>query len=396
MRRPIFASLVIIFAASKACSVLAADLHSELIFALQDKHVHSSSIVELLNGDLLACWFHGSGERTENDVVIQGARLRKGARNWSPVFLMADTPRLPDCNPVLFVDAKRRLWLFWIVPLANRWEHSVLKYRRAEEYLEDGPPRWSWQDAIQLVPGEGFAQSLQAGFEKMELMEDLWAEYAPPYSRLLIEAARDPIKRQTGWMTRTHPVTLPNGRILLPLYSDGFNVGLMAISDDVGETWLPSRPIVGLGPIQPSVVRMKNGTLVAYLRDSGGPPYSVLRSTSEDNGETWSIAVDTEIPNPGSSLEAVVVQDGRWVMAFNDTQSGRHRLALACSNDEGKTWRWKRRLEDDPDGKRSFGYPSLIQTRDGRLHLTYSYEGPRGKSIKHSSFPVDWILEDAR
>ena len=46
------------------------------IFPLQSKHVHGSSIVECPNGDLLACWFHGSGERSANDVQVQGARKR--------------------------------------------------------------------------------------------------------------------------------------------------------------------------------------------------------------------------------------------------------------------------------------------------------------------------------
>jgi len=53
---------------------------------VQGKHVHSSGVIELPNGDLLACWFHGSGEGTAGDVVIQGARLRKGQRKWSPVY----------------------------------------------------------------------------------------------------------------------------------------------------------------------------------------------------------------------------------------------------------------------------------------------------------------------
>ena len=59
---------------------------SENIFPLQNKHVHGSSIVECPNGDFLACWFHGSGERTADDVVIQGARLKKGTKKWSSVF----------------------------------------------------------------------------------------------------------------------------------------------------------------------------------------------------------------------------------------------------------------------------------------------------------------------
>ena len=60
------------------------------IFPLQDKHVHGSSIIEAPNGDLLSCWFHGSGERTANDVVIKGSRLKKGSNKWENVFEMAD------------------------------------------------------------------------------------------------------------------------------------------------------------------------------------------------------------------------------------------------------------------------------------------------------------------
>ena len=39
-------------------------LDTKYIFPFQDLHVHSSSIVELPGGDLLCCWFEGSGERT--------------------------------------------------------------------------------------------------------------------------------------------------------------------------------------------------------------------------------------------------------------------------------------------------------------------------------------------
>ena len=91
--------------------------HKENIFPVQDKHVHSSSIVECPNGDLLVCWFHGSSERTADDVMIQGSRLRQGAAAWQPVFQMADTTGFPDCNPVLFSMKKNNCGcfgsLFW-------------------------------------------------------------------------------------------------------------------------------------------------------------------------------------------------------------------------------------------------------------------------------------------
>ena len=108
--------------------LITANLHgqqgveSELIFPLQEKHVHSSSIVELPNGDLLTCWFEGSGERTANDVLIKGSRLNSGESVWSEAFIMADTPGQPDCNPILFLNNNNKLFLVWIAVQANRWE----------------------------------------------------------------------------------------------------------------------------------------------------------------------------------------------------------------------------------------------------------------------------------
>ncbi len=365
----------------------------ELIFPVQDKHCHASSLVECPDGSLLTCWFYGSGERTADDVLIQGARRKKGESAWSPVFLMADTPNFPDCNPVLQIDRKGRLRLYWITVLAHGWEHSLLKVRTATDYLTEGPPKWSWQDTILLNPGPGFTERIESGFKELNIEEGIWSEYAPEYSTMLLEAAKDPVKTQTGWMTRIHPLTLPSGRILLPLYSDGFNAGLMAISDDDGDTWYPSSPIAGLGPIQPTLARKKDGTLVAYLRDSGSAPNRVLRSESKDEGLTWSTAVDTEIPNPGSSLEVVVLQDGRWLMVFNDTEKGRHQLAVALSDDEGKTWKWKRHLEATPPNHDSFAYPSVLQAREGKIHATYSYTINKEKSIKHVEFNVEWVMQ---
>ena len=77
-------------------------LRSELIFPLEHWHNHGSTVVELPNGDLLTCWFHGSGERTADDVLVHGARLKKGATRWSAPFVMADTPGYPDTNTTMF------------------------------------------------------------------------------------------------------------------------------------------------------------------------------------------------------------------------------------------------------------------------------------------------------
>jgi hypothetical protein len=67
---------------------------------------------------------------------FQCARLKEGHSAWSDVFPMADTPNLPDCNPVLFVGPDQELWLFWIAVPAERWEDSLLRFRKARDTFQ--------------------------------------------------------------------------------------------------------------------------------------------------------------------------------------------------------------------------------------------------------------------
>lgn len=355
---------------------------SILIFPLQDKHVHGSSLVQLPNGDFLAVWFQGSGERTADDVKLMGARLEKGKNQWSVPFLMADTPNLPDCNPVLFLNRTNKLFLVWIAVQANRWEESILRVRTSTDYSRSGAPVWSWQDNILLKPGPEFAQEVARKFKDLPENPAGWAAYAPRYDEQIISASQDVAKRSFGWMTRIKPLVLEK-RIILPLYSDGLNFSLMAISEDDGETWRPSLPLVGRGPIQPALIQKQNGHLRAYLRDSGDAPGRVQISESTDAGESWSAAQKSDIPNT-ASVEMLRLRDGKWAFVGNDLEDGRYRLSLFLSDDEGKTWKWKTALEKVEPGKGSFSYPCLIQTADGLLHLTYSYHLEREKkAIKY-------------
>jgi len=385
MRKIFFVSIVTI---TLALPAFAQEHQSHKIFPLQDKHVHGSSLVELPDGDILAAWFHGSGERRANDVIIQGARLQAGEDQWGNVFTMADTPNLPDCNPVLFLDSNQTLRLLWIAVRANGWQHSIIRARFSNDYNTPANPNWDWQDIILLQPGEKFVKGLTKAFAQLNPPDEMWAEYALPYDRLIREAATDKNKRQEGWMTRNHPLVLQSGRILLPLYSDGFNVSLAAISDDGGQTWRASSPIVGLAGIQPTFAQKENGDVVAYMRDTGGPPMRVLKSVSTDNGETWSPMQDTNIPNPSSSLQVRALEHNPyWVMVYNDTEENRGSMAVALSDDEGETWEWKR----NTGNTESYAYPSLIEDQHGRIHISYTFDTDEGNTIKHDSFTVDWI-----
>jgi predicted neuraminidase len=216
--------------------------------------------------------------------------------------------------------------------------------------------------------------------------------------------ARDELSRRLGWMTRIPPL-IEGERIYLPLYSDGFSFSLVAISDDSGERWRVSSPILGAGAVQPSLMRRRDGTLVAYMRDNGPPPNRVFVAYSRDNGETWTEAEKTDLPNPGSSVAALALRTGEWLLIGNDTEQGRHQLAVWLSEDEGRTWRVARYLERDAPGRGRYAYPCAIQARDGTVHVTYSYalerddlprdeqSRPKRSAIKWARFSREWLLE---
>ena len=387
-----------------ACRVFAADAgfhQAELIFAPESWHNHASCVVETPRGDLFACWFHGSGERTADDVCIEAARLPRGSTNWSPRFVLADTPGYPDCNPSLLVDAQQRLWLFHPTILAHKWESALLKFHVSRDWTGKGAPKWEQEGVVHITPDASFTAAVTNAIPGLEAFVRTanWNEKThrevTDYLAAMRVHASDELYCRLGWMPRAHPLMI-GSRLLLPLYHDGFSFSLIAISDDTGQTWHCSAPLIGGGNVQPSLAARRDGTLVAYLRDNGPPPKRALTAESRDRGETWSPVIDSPLPNPGSGLEIVALRNRVWAFIGNDTEDGRHSLAVFLSDDEGRTWPVKRHLELAPKGEDSFSYPSLIQARDGSLHATYSCffhngGGAETKAIRHAHFDEAWV-----
>jgi predicted neuraminidase len=425
-------------------SGLSKSLEQAIIFPLQNEHVHGPSIVELPNGDLLSAWFQGSGERWADDVRIMGARLMKGDTTWSEPFILADTPGFPDVNPALFMDMKDRLWLIWYPVVANQWETSIPKYRISEDYESEGAPVWSWQDIILVKPGDKTERGIQPGDRFVEAVRSQLETYEKYINEELLEQfpieQRDylmqrwegykrhidslaggenmmrsgrlqkgegyenatlgyPLSRRIGWQTKNKPIIISD-RIIIPLYSDGLNCSLFAMTDDLGKTWQFSNPVIGGIGIQPTIAIARDGVLSAYLRDNGPPPKRMQVTNSSDGGYTWTIAKDTEIPNPGAGFDMVTLSTGEWLMVYNDTESGRHDLTVAISDDEGASWQWKKKIEYDDRGEEatSSHYPAVIQGGNDLIHVVYSYHhkdragGPH-KTIKYAVFPVQWVKE---
>ena len=137
-----------------------------------------------------------------------------------------------------------------------------------------------------------------------------------------------------------------------------------------------------IGAIQPSLLFHPGGKLQAVGRTQQSRIFEIW---SADEGKTWGRMTLTELPNPSSGTDAVTLKDGRQLLVYNHNtrdatnNKGRSPLNVAVSAD-GKSWSAALVLEDDPNAPNGFAYPAVIQSSDGLVHITYTWERKR---IKH-------------
>lgn len=321
---------------------------------------HASSIVDTPEG-LVATWFGGSREKSE-DVEIWTSRETQG--KWTKPVAVAsglqdDHSRYPAWNPVLFQVPDGPLLLFYKV----------------------GADPSEWWGLLKTSDDHGRT----------------WSE-----GRRLPEGILGPSKNK--------PVLSKDGRLISPSSTeeDGWKVHL-EMSSDRGKTWTRIDPINGaeeFGAIQPAILKHEKGTLQMLARSRMG---RVVSSWSYDGGYTWSEMGPTELPNPNAGIDAVTLASGAHVLVYNHSASepgawGRPRtpLDVAVSSD-GRDWKRVLTLEDEAGGLTyveyeslirsgsepiEFSYPAVIQSKDGLVHITYTWKRRR---IMHVALEPEYL-----
>lgn len=299
--------------------------------------VHASTVLRLSNGEIMAAWFGGKKEGTDDVGIflVQGkpgnwsapkeiSKIREDA-HWNPVLAQS-----PDGKVVLFFKVGKKIpsWETWYVT------------------SEDNGKTWS--EAKELVAGD--------------------------------KGGRGPVKNK--------PIILSDGKWMAGAsHEDGPWVAFADISTDNGATWkaapylkMDKNVFVGKGKglIQPTLWESAPGKVHMLLRSTAG---AIYRADSEDGGLTWTDAYKTNMPNPNSGIDLTKLDDGTLVLAYNpDTANwgSRASLSLAISTDNGATWPKEVNIAHDDrkpiEGERDpeFSYPAVIHNGD-TIIATYTW-----------------------
>ncbi len=290
---------------------------------------HAATIVQTASGKIMASWFSGTAE-SNPDVGIYLSELR--GQKWTTPKEVAigkapNGERRPCYNPVLFQPSGGPLLLFYKVGTGPQtWWGMLMR-------SEDGGASWSTPERLP-------------------------------------DGVLGPIKNK--------PMELLDHTLICPSSTEdhGWRVHFES-TKDFGKTWSVGNPVndgMSIGAIQPSLLRLSPNHLRAIGRTQQGYLFTV---DSTDQGKTWGPMTLTDVFNPNSGCDAITLKDGRHLLVYNNTKTGRTPLNVALSED-GRTWTPLLTLENQPG---EYSYPSVIQAQDGLVHVVYTWQRKR---IKHA------------
>lgn len=334
------------------------DIRLEKVFGAEapGPYKHPASFAELDNGEIYLVYYGGAGEYA-TETAVYGARLKKGETAWSTPKPIADTPFTSEGNGVVWQAPDGLVWLFYVVRYGETWSDS----RVQAKISRDGAQTWSDPMILAFEP---------------------------------------------GMMARNRPITLMDGRFMLPIYYETGHdteaigkdsVSLFLIHDPKTRTWTRSGPIRSAqGNIQPGVVQLTDKHLIAYCRRGGGYDPTTegwaIRSESNDGGMTWSEGKNSAFKNPNAALDFIKLANGHLLMVFNDNMNDRDPLTVSVSTDGDATWPHSRDLvagEAEPWAG-DYAYPVAAQFKDGSIHVIFTSRARA--QINHAVFEESAIL----
>lgn len=343
-------------------------------------HAHCSGIVAFPDGELLAVYYHALQEANRHQAIYG---VRKGVKEnkWSDSFLVSkDHPTRMEGNPVIWIAPDtNKLFLFYVQSFGG-W--SVCNPR--VKTSTDRGHTWSKAKKIYWFRSRGMKNP--------------------------------PILTSKGWY-------------ILPAYVEFRDYySIFYISKDQGETWQDVGARVGIKPefipsgkkwnrlvLQPTIIERKDGSIYCLNR-AVKPLGKAYQTESCDGGLTWNEeATPSNLPNPGGGFHMMRLQSGNVAVVYNHAPAPplnsleRNPVSIAISEDEGRTWKYRRNLcefhhdnlEKPNENRQHFGYPTMTQGADGKLHFTWSFSHPEVLNgqrvgltdIQYTSCTEAWVKE---
>jgi len=384
--------------------VIMGKLETRFASSRQQTSVHAASLIELKDGRVRGFWFSGSREGAA-DVTINSAAFDPKTATWSKEEVVAgrdSTQRglhryiAKVGNPVPVRAANGELWLFYVTVSLGGWAGSSITLMTSVDEGEH------WSVPRRLVTS--------------------------PFLNI-------------STLVKGAPFFYADGTLGLPVYHEFITKFSEILRLDQTGKVIDKQRLAsgGQGTLQPVVlVRDAQQALVLNRYSGKDADKRVIAMDSRDGGRHWSPPRKTALHNPDAAVTGLALEDGRLLAVLNDIEYGRTSLSLQLSEDGGASWRELHRLEEmnglrnaqlpeqacldvvgnlargsDPLLQQAspeqlagyvesarphvvtgggcqfeFSYPYMIQTRNGDIHIAYTWNRT---FIKHVRIDAEWL-----
>jgi len=296
----------------------------------------------------------------------------------------------------------------------------------AARYSADGGSTWTQDDEI-IVPNEGGMNvmsvtllRLQNGDIALFYLRKNSTDDCIPMMRISKDEAKTwseaipCITDKEGYfvLNNARVIQLEDGRLMMAVALHNTPGGewkgqadLFAYySDDNGQTWTSSEMVPNDTDIvtqEPGLIEMRDGRIMMYIRASGG--FQQL-SYSTDRGSTWSPIETSNIPSPLSPATIEKVPgSGDWLLVWNNNDGSdpelkgkRTPITAAISSDEGKSWKYIKNIEEDPDGWYCYIAIHFVDADNALLgYCAGNRPAGTGLSVTHvTHVTTDWLYQE--
>lgn len=339
------------------------NIHSQELFISDfashgsSNEVHSAAAIELENNNIMAFWYGGTREG-HKDVTIYKNIWNSTTGQWGQETSIISREITRDStsryirklgNPVVTRGADNSIWLFYVSVSVGGWAGSAINLSISHNEGQ------SWSPSKRLI--------------------------SSPFLNL-------------STLLKGSPIHYSDGTTGLPVYHELLGkFGELLKLDSYGNVIDKTRLSWGKTSLQPVIIPGSPTQAVNLMRYQGDAPHRILFQTTQDAGLSWSPVEKSQLPNPNAGIFGLKLFNSRQLLlAFNNDEQEREDMTLASSDDNGKTWQVRKIIEQNrleiPDNARQFSYPWLLQTKNGNIHLLYTWHKSH---IKHIVFNLSWL-----
>ncbi len=387
-----------------ATGIVMGRLQAHLASSRQQTTTHAASLVELHDGRVRTFWFSGSREGAA-DVTVNSAIFDPVSGTWGAEQVVTGREQTQRGlnryiakvgNPVAVRAANGELWLFYVTVSLGGWAGSSITLMTSSDEGEH------WSTPRRLITS--------------------------PFINI-------------STLVKSAPFFYADGTMGLPVYHEFVTKFAEILRLDQAGKVIDKQRLAagGQGTLQPVVLVQSAQQALVLNRYAGKDAEKrVVSIATNDGGWHWQAPQKSTLRNPDAALTALVLDDGKLLAVLNDQAHGRESLSLQLSADGGETWRELHRLEEmnglrnieleetacldvvahllrgsDPvlhkadQGQLAayvasarpqivgrggchfeFSYPYMIQTRNGDIHLAYTWNRT---FIKHVRIDPAWL-----